>query len=65
MRAAASVELTQGDRSSLSGPATGLALGFAFLPAPIQKVLGGAGVEQLVGGNAGEHHEFLLAMEWW
>jgi hypothetical protein len=30
-----------------------------LLPSPLQKVLGGAGVEQLVGGNAGEHHEFL------
>jgi len=35
------------------------ATGFALLPAPIQKVLGCAGVEQLVGRDAGEHHEFL------
>jgi hypothetical protein len=35
----------------------GFALDFTFLPAPIQKVLGGAGVEQLVGGNTCDHHD--------
>ena len=44
--AAAAVELAQRD--------FGFALGLTFLPAPIKKVLRGAGVEQLVGGNAGE-----------
>ena len=38
---AAAVEQAQGKGSRLSGTATG----FTFLPAPIQKVLGGAGVE--------------------
>jgi hypothetical protein len=38
----------------------GLALGFTFLPAPIQKVLGGTGVEQLVGRNTCDHHDLLV-----
>ena len=50
----------------------GLALGLTFLPAllpallpaPIEKVLGGAGMEQLVGGDACDHHDLDLAMEW-
>jgi hypothetical protein len=37
--------LAKGDSGSLGGPATQLTLGLPFLPAPIQKVLGGAGVE--------------------
>ena len=52
-RAAEAVELTQGH--------LGLASCLPFLPAPIQKVLGGAGVEQLVGWNACDHHDFLGA----
>ena len=57
--AAAEVELADGDIGGLSGTATGFALGFAFLPAPIQKVLGGACVEQLVGGDSCDHHDLL------
>ncbi|MCX5967647.1 MAG: hypothetical protein NTV57_08425 [Cyanobacteria bacterium] len=63
----AAVEQAQGDGSRFSGPATGLALCFTFLPASclpflpssIQQVLGGAGVEELVGGNACDHHDLL------
>jgi hypothetical protein len=62
--ASAAVELAKGH--------LGLALCFtflaasclSFLPSPIQKILGGAGVEQLVGGNACDHHDLLLTMEW-
>ena len=36
----------------------------AHLAAPIQEHLGSAGVEQLVGGDACDHHDLLLAMEW-
>ena len=47
--AAATVEQSKGDRCFTERPATGLSLGLTFLPAllaaPIQKVLGGAGVE--------------------
>ena len=47
--AAATVEQSKGHRCFTERPATGLALGLTFLPAllpaPIQKVLGCAGVE--------------------
>ena len=74
--AAAAVELTQGDcgfsERTATGLAFGLASGFAFLPAsclpllpaPLQKVLSGAGVEQLVGGIACERPDFLGAKCW-
>ena len=57
--AAAAAELAQSDGSGLGSATTGFTAGFALLAALRQQVLRGAGVEQLVGGDAGEHHEFL------
>lgn len=64
-RAAHSVVQAQGDGGFSECPAMSFAVCFTFLPATIQQDLGGAGVEQLVGGNAGEHHECFLTMECW
>ncbi|MEB3360760.1 MAG: hypothetical protein VKI42_01395 [Synechococcaceae cyanobacterium] len=52
--------------ASLRGPQRRLSwrrVTVAASAAPLQKVLGGLGVEQLVGGNACDHHDFFLTMK--
>jgi hypothetical protein len=56
-RAAAPVELAQGNDSSFSGTATD----FSFLPTLLYPLLGDTGVAQVFGGNGGELHEDLAS----
>lgn len=59
--------MAEGDHETFISPATGLSLSFAslasLLAAAIEKDLGDAGVERLVGGDARDHLDLCPTME--